>query len=198
MQRWIVTDNKLDGKREQQDMNQTVPEPEATAQDAAAETDAEAEAGTAELQALLDEAKAEAAEYLDGWQRARAELANFRKRTERDRGQWQISLRGEVINSLLPVLDDFDLAMDNLPDDIKDHDWVAGIALIYRKFQTQLQEQGVEEIPADGEPFDPEVHEAVMRRPEPEAESGTVIEVLRKGYKLEDRVIRPSLVVVAE
>ncbi len=216
-----MTDNKLDGKRDQQDVEQTVPEPEAeqesgevTVQEAAAEaqaeteaepeTEAEAEAEaeteteTPDLQALLEEAKAEAAEYLDGWQRARAELANFRKRTERDRSQWQIMLRGEAINSLLPVLDDFDLAMENLPDDLQDHDWVAGIVLIHRKFQTTLQEQGVEEIPAAGEPFDPEVHEAVMRRPDPEAESGTVIEVLRKGYKLEDRVIRPALVVVAE
>jgi len=222
-----VTDNKLDGKRDQQDMEQTVPEPEAeqesgeaTVQEAAAEaqaeteaeaeteavaeaeaeTEAEAESETdpANLRALLEEARAEAAEYLDGWQRARAELANFRKRTERDRSQWQIMLRGEAINSLLPVLDDFDLAMENLPDDLKDHDWVAGIVLIHRKFQTTLQEQGVQEIPAAGEPFDPEVHEAVMRRADPEAEPGTVIEVLRKGYKLEDRVIRPALVVVAE
>ena len=85
-----------------------------------------------------------------------------------------------------------------MPADVIDDDWAAGVALIYRKFRSQLREQGVEEIPAEGEVFDPHLHEAVMRRDEPDAESGTIVEVLRKGYKLGDKIIRPSLVVVAE
>lgn len=183
-----MTDKKkLDGSQEAQEVESNGPEAEAQTQ-----TDADVS-----LEDQLAEAKTEAAEYLDGWQRARAELANFKKRIERERSNWQSSLRGEVITSLLAVLDDFDRAMENMPDDIEDHDWVAGIALIYRKFQTQLKEQGVEEIEALGKPFDPELHDAVMQRDDEDAESGTVVEVLRKGYKLGDKVIRPALVIVA-
>lgn len=190
-----MTDKKkLDGNQEQE-VDTARPEAEVEADDGA-QTDPGTEA-PAGLEDQLAEAQAQAAEYLDGWQRARAELANFKKRTERERSNWQSSLRGEVIVGLLPVLDDFDRAMENMPDDIEDHDWVAGIALIYRKFQTQLKEQGVEEIEALGKPFDPELHDAVMQRDDEDAESGTVVEVLRKGYKLGDKVIRPSLVIVA-
>lgn len=193
-----MTDKKSDdGKRDEQAVRETVEEQAQSAEgEASAETPAEP--GEApDLQAQLEEAQAQAAEYLDGWQRARAELANFRKRNERERSQWQIELRAEAIESLLPVLDDFDRAMDNLSDDIREHDWVSGIALIYRKFQTQLNELGVREIPAAGEMFDPELHDAMMSREEPDTESGTIIEVLRKGYTLNERVIRPALVVVA-
>ncbi len=193
-----MTDKKSDdGKRDEQAVRETVEE-QAQGAEGQANAETPAEPGEApDLQAQLEEAQAQAAEYLDGWQRARAELANFRKRNERERSQWQIELRAEAIESLLPVLDDFDRAMDNLSDDIREHDWVSGIALIYRKFQTQLNELGVREIPAAGEMFDPELHDAMMSREEPDTESGTIIEVLRKGYTLNERVIRPALVAVA-
>ncbi len=145
----------------------------------------------------LAEAKAQAAEYLDGWQRARAELANFRKRTERERGEWESTLRGSVIAQLLPILDDFDRAMDNLPPDGQAQEWVEGIALIHRKLQNQLAELGVTEIEAQGKPFDPELAEALMQRESPDHPSGEVIEVVRKGYLIDGRVLRPAMVVVA-
>lgn len=193
-----MTDKKSDdGKRDEQAVKETVEE---QAQGVEGEVNAEATAeseAAPDLQTQLAEAQAQAAEYLDGWQRARAELANFRKRNERERSQWQIELRAEVVSSLLPVLDDFDRAMENLAEDIQEHDWVSGIALIYRKFQTQLNELGVREIPAAGETFNPELHDAMMSREEPDTEAGTIIEVLRKGYTLNERVIRPALVVVA-
>jgi molecular chaperone GrpE len=113
------------------------------------------------LEEQLEKAQAEAAEYLDGWQRARAELANYRKRTERERAQWRSMIRGEVIVELLDILDDFDRAMENLPDDMADHDWVSGITLIHRKLKSKLGEMGVAEVEAEGETFDPELHEAV-------------------------------------
>lgn len=149
------------------------------------------------LEEQLDMAQAEAAEYLDGWQRARAELANYRKRTERERARWRETIRGEVVTDLLDILDDFDRAMENLPDEVADHEWVGGVALIQRKLETQLGQMGVAEIEAEGETFDPELHEAVMQREDPDHEAGQIIEVLRKGYRLEDRVLRPSMVVVA-
>ncbi len=145
----------------------------------------------------LAEAKAQAAEYLDGWQRARAELANFRKRTERERSQWESTLRGDAIAQLLPVLDDFDRAMENLPPDGQAQEWVEGIALIYRKLQHQLVELGVSEIEAQGKPFDPELAEALMQRESADYASGEVVEVVRKGYLIDGRVLRPAVVVVA-
>jgi molecular chaperone GrpE len=148
--------------------------------------------------AQLEAAQAQAAEYLDGWQRARAELANYRKRTERERAEMESLLRADTIQRLLPVLDDFDRAMDTLPEDIAGHEWVEGIALIYRKLQGQLVEMGVSEIQALGQPFDPTRHEAVMQRETPDVESGCVAEVLRKGYMIKDWILRPAMVVVAE
>lgn len=149
------------------------------------------------IEAQLAEAQAQAAEYLDGWQRARAELANYRKRTERERSEWATALRAEVIQDLLPILDDFDRAMESLPSTAEVQDWVNGIVLIYRKFQTQLREMGVTEIEALGQPFNPEQQEALMERVDPDHESGEVIEVVRKGYLINGRVLRPALVVVA-
>lgn len=151
-----------------------------------------------ELEAKLAEVQAQADEYLDGWQRARAELDNYRKRVTRERAQWENMLRGEVITSLLPILDDFDLALENLPEEGERGEWESGVVLIHRKLRSQLEEMGVAEIPALGEEFDPELHDAVMRRKDDDAESGTVIEVVRKGYTMGDRVLRPAMVIVAE
>ncbi len=148
--------------------------------------------------AQLEVAQAQVAEYLDGWQRARAELANYKKRIDRERAELESMLRSDTIKRLLPVLDDFDRAMDNMPEDIAGREWVEGVALIYRKLQGQLIEMGVSEIEALGQPFDPTQHEAVMQRAVPNVESGHVAEVLRKGYMIKDWVLRPAMVVVAE
>lgn len=147
-----------------------------------------------DLETRLSQAEAQAAEYLDGWQRARAELANFKKRAERERGQWEMMFRGVVIGDLLPVLDDLDLAMKNLPDSLKGHEWANGIALIHHKLHAQLEDMGLSEIEAQGQPFDPELHEAVAQITSSEHEPGTVGVVLRKGYRLGDRVLRAALV----
>ncbi len=150
------------------------------------------------LEVLLEETKAQAAEYLDGWQRARAELANFKKRTERDRTLLKGTLRSDIISDLLPVLDDFDLAIDNLPEEIADHDWVNGVILIQRKLLNQLNELGVSSIEVEpGMDFDPELHEAVTSESSDEFEPGQIVGVMRKGYELDGRVIRPTMVRVA-
>ena len=146
----------------------------------------------------LAAAEAQAAEYLSGWQRARAELDNYRKRTERERAQWRASIRGEVIEPLLPILDDFTRAVESRPDGLADDEWANGVELIYRKLQNTLEAMGVTEIEALGEPFDPNRMEAAMQRNVPDAEPETVVEVLRKGYEIEGRVLRPPMVVVAQ
>lgn len=148
--------------------------------------------------AQLKQLEEQAAEYKAGWQRAVAELDNFRKRTNREREQWRATLNEEFLGRILPVADDFDLAAANLPDDLADHDWVNGVMAIHRKLITQLADMGVTEIEALGTSFDPNLHEAIMTAPSDEYESGIVFDVLRKGYQMGDRVIRPALVRVAE
>lgn len=185
--------------REQQP-EATTPKPSDDGSKGDIEATAEVTGGSAEeeLEQKLAEVQAQADEYLDGWQRARAELDNYRKRVTRERAQWENTLRGEVITNLLPTLDDFDLALDNLPEEGERGEWAAGIVLIHRKLRSQLEEMGVTEIEALGEAFDPELHDAVMRRKEADAESGTIVEVVRKGYVMGDRVLRPAMVIVAE
>jgi molecular chaperone GrpE len=150
---------------------------------------------------LLAEAEAKASEYLDGWQRARAELANFKKRTEREREQWKQTLQSDILIGLLPVLDDFDRAMENKPELAEGgsaNEWLGGIELIYKKLTGQFEELGISPINALNEPFDPTYHEAVMESESSEHEPGHVMEVIRKGYMIGDKVLQPAMVIVAK
>jgi molecular chaperone GrpE len=142
-------------------------------------------------------ADAQAAEYLAGWQRERAEYANYKKRVERERIQWQDVIRSDLVLNLLPVIDDFERAVENLPEEGPARDWANGILLIHRKLKQQMEDLGLEEIDAVGHEFDPEMHEAVTHEPSTEHDSGKVIGVLRRGYRLGDKVVRPALVRVA-
>jgi molecular chaperone GrpE len=159
--------------------------------------DAAPELETAELDALrqrLAEAETKVAENLDGWQRAMAEFQNFRKRVERDRDSDQLAMKGDLIRTVLPVLDDLERALQNRP---AADSWSDGIELIQRKLQSLLEAQGVKIIQAEGAMFDPNFHEAISQEPVDGAESGAVIAVLAKGYMLGDRVLRPAQVRVA-
>ncbi len=149
-------------------------------------------------EAKLLAAEAKVAEYLDGWQRSRAELENYKKRVLRDKENWRAEILGEVFNKVLLAFDDFDLAMQNLPEKLEQEDWVTGIHKVHKKFQQQLEQLDIAEVPGEGEAFDPTIHEAVMRAQSEDYEAGTIIEVLRKGYAVDGRVIRPALVKVAE
>jgi molecular chaperone GrpE len=100
-----------------------------------------------------------------------------------------------MIINILPLVDDFERAMQNVDASIAGLTWMDGIRLIHRKFQSLLDMAGVKEIEADGQTFDPNVHEAVTFGP---GEDGKVVAVVQKGYKLGERVIRPSLVVVGK
>jgi molecular chaperone GrpE len=141
--------------------------------------------------------EAQAAEYLEGWQRARAEFANARKRMERDRSEARRNATIDVVSGLLPILDDFERALDTVPGEIATNNWFEGVALVHRKLRSILESVDIERIEAVGQPFDPNVHEAVLQEESDEHESGTVIKELQTGYRLNDRVIRPAMVVVA-
>lgn len=157
-----------------------------------------AEAPAPDLAAELEKARAEAAEYLDGWQRARAEFANYRKRVEREREESFQDARNNMLIKLLPVIDDLERAMANVPAELADHPWVHGIRLIEDKFNAILDAHGLQVIDPLGETFDPTRHQAVGTDDSSQGgNSGQITAVVQKGYACGDRVLRPALVRVA-
>ncbi|MEJ2747967.1 MAG: nucleotide exchange factor GrpE [Anaerolineae bacterium] len=159
---------------------------------------AESEEQPLTLEEQLAAAQAEAAKNLDGWMRAQAEFANARKRMEKQRAETYQNASADVITKLLPVLDDFERALEAVPPDIAGNSWLEGLQLVQRKLLGILDGMNVKVIEAVGQPFDPVYHEAIMQEASDEYESGVVCRELQKGYQLGDRVIRPSLVNVAE
>jgi molecular chaperone GrpE len=157
----------------------------------------EVTAGEPSLEDQLQEARDEAAKNLDSYLRAQAELANARKRFEKQRTQTYVNANSDMVARLLPVLDDFERAIETVPEEIAGDAWYEGIELVYRKLLGILTSLNVQEIEALGQPFDPNFHEALGVEPSEEVESGAVSRVMVKGYRLGDKVIRPSLVYVA-
>ncbi|HUS84009.1 MAG TPA: nucleotide exchange factor GrpE [Anaerolineales bacterium] len=150
------------------------------------------------LEEQVKRLQTEAEEYLDGWQRARAEFANFKKRTQRENENARERIAGEIITHFLGVQDDIERALSRAPeaDDFKE--WILGIELIHHKLQALLDAEGVEPIEAEGERFDPTLHEAVSFEESEDHEEGLVIEITQRGYMLGERVLRPSMVRVAK
>lgn len=146
----------------------------------------------------LDEIRAKAEEYLDGWQRARAEFANYKKRIEKEQSQTYRTMSGNIIKQFLEVLDDLQLALKNRPQGGEGAEWAEGIELIFRKLSTILENEGVILMDAQGKEFDPNFHEAVTSEENSGFESGVIIEVLKPGYLVGDRVLRPAVVRVAK
>ncbi len=151
-----------------------------------------------ELNTELEKVRNESREYFEGWQRERADFANYKKRIERDQMQMAQAVNGTIIKKYLVVLDDLERALKNRPVEPEGAKWAEGIDLIYRKLQTILENENVKRIPAEDAEFDPNIHEAISHEDSPDHESGQVIEVLQQGYMLGDRVLRPALVRVAK
>jgi molecular chaperone GrpE len=149
------------------------------------------------LNSRLLEAETEAATNLDGWQRERAEFSNYKKRIERDHQLSKQDITGTIIKKYLVILDDLELALKNRPKDAAGSAWANGIELIARKLYSILEGEGVEFICKNKLQFDPTIHEAISNEENADFESGEVIEVVRQGYKLGDRTLRPAMVRVA-
>ena len=145
-----------------------------------------------------DAARGESEEYLTALQRERAEFQNFRRRTSEERLR-DLGLAGEdLIRKVLALADDFDRAIDTRPASIAQDRWFEGIAAIDRKLRQLLESEGVTAIDATaGRPFDPREHEAIANVPAAGRAEGEIVEEVRRGYRLRDRVIRPALVAVA-
>jgi len=178
------------------------PTPRTRAQERIDELDVSPTKLVADIEALkseLDATKAKAEEYLAGLQRERAEFTNYRRRTVEEREQMLGLASEDLIRKVLSIADDFDLAIENRPTDLGDHGWVEGVAVIDRKLRSLLESEGVRQIEAEaGIPFDPREHEAIANVAGSGQPEGTIVDVVRRGYKLRDRVIRPALVAVAE
>ncbi len=151
----------------------------------------------ATLQSELEKAQAQAAEYLDGWQRARAEFANLKKRVEAERVEVRSRSNEKLLLKILPVVDDFERAFQELPPEMEDAAWVNGITMIMNKLQKILESENVALLEAAGKPFDPQWHQAMMQEETEDYPDGTCIEEMQRGYRLGDRVLRPAMVKVA-
>ncbi len=156
-----------------------------------------AEASARDLEAELAQAKAQANDYLDQWRRTAADFANYRKRIEREREEADRSANSLFLTRLLVVLDDLERAMATLPADLLRLSWVEGVPLIYRKLEYILEQEGLKRIEAQGKPFDPQRHEAVLREETTAQPDGQVMAELQRGYEYRGRVLRPALVKVA-
>lgn len=145
------------------------------------------------------EKKAEEREvFLNELRRARADFDNYQKRVRKDRAIWEEQAESALLRRLLPVIDDLERALQALEDGNRSDDPVAqGVRITHGAFLKVLADEGVEEIPALGELFDPNVHEAVVEEPVADRPTGEVIEVLLKGYRRRETVLRPSRVKVA-
>ena len=152
----------------------------------------------ASLQTELDDIQAKAAEYLDGWQRARAEFANYKKRVQKEREDSKSFITAEILSKYLTVVDDLERALNDRPSGEASEAWAEGIDMIYRKLKTILEAEGVEEISVKGELFDPNFHEAISFEESEDHREGEIVDVIQAGYKLGDRVIRPAVVRVAK
>jgi molecular chaperone GrpE len=145
----------------------------------------------------LAQARGERDDYYDRLLRQAAEFDNYRKRTERERREMAQYAAGDVLEALLPVVDDFERALqvEAGPDAAA---YRKGVELIYKQLQDLLARRGVTPIEAVGKPFDPQFHQAITYEPSPGRAEGEVLEVVRRGYMHGDRLLRPAMVKVAK
>lgn len=150
------------------------------------------------LREELKDAQARADEYLAALQRERAEFANYRRRTSEER-EAMLGLAGEdLIRKVLTLADDFDRAIEARPESVAADAWFEGIVAIDRKLRALLESEGVSQIKASpGTTFDPREHEAIANVPGTGRAEGEIVDEIRRGYRLRDRIVRPALVAVA-
>ncbi len=172
-------------------------EPAQDAGDAPAADEEQAAEDAASTDAKI--AEAAVADMKQRYMRLQADFANFKKRTDGEKLQISEVVKMEVLQNVLPVVDNFERALqvpqDKLTDDLKS--FVDGYEMIYKQLMTVLEKEGVVKIDAVGKPFDPNYHQAVMRVASDEYDNDVVVEVLQEGYLLGDKTLRPAMVKVA-
>lgn len=140
----------------------------------------------------------QAQEYLENWKRERADFANYKRRIERETKETYQNAATDVLNSFLPIVDDFERALANVPAEMQGSPWLDGTSAIFRKLNKVLDEYGVTVVDPTGQPFDPNHHQAISVDEVSELPSGTVTETLQKGYRADERTLRPAFVKVSK
>lgn len=176
------------------------PQPSAAEATAAEpETPAASQEAAPDLAAELAREREKATDYMQRWQRAQADLANYKRRAEQEREQLQKYGAFPIYLELLKMLDNFQRAFETLPTELREFSWVQGVALSYMQLESMLRMNGVTPFETKaGEPFDPAVHEAVAHEETDAYPDGTITAEYQRGYKLYERVLRPALVRVAK
>jgi molecular chaperone GrpE len=145
----------------------------------------------------ITEMQAEVEKWKDHALRSAAELDNFRKRSARDMQEARAYANADLLRSLLPILDNFEMGLDAAKAESEKSMIYMGLSMVRRQLSDFLREMGAEEIPSEGKPFDPNLHEAVSQEASTEVAEGTVLRVLRRGFKLKDRLLRAATVIVS-
>lgn len=138
----------------------------------------------------------EAREYLEYLKRLKAEFDNYKKRNSKEQDRRVSLFREDLIKQFLPIVDDLERALDSGKKTKDKADFIQGVEIIFNQLKITLEKQGLEQIKAKGEIFDPRLHEAIMKVELEEYPDNVVVEEMRKGYKLKDRVLRPTMVKV--
>ena len=150
-----------------------------------------------DLKKELEKCKEQAEEYLNGWQRTKADFENYKKRQAKIFGELKQMASQNLILEILPTLDAFKSAGQHLPEELKNSEWAKGILQIKNQLENLLQENGLEEIKAAGEIFNPDLHEAVEKIEMKDKKENEIIEEIQKGYCLNKQVIRTAKVKIA-
>lgn len=145
----------------------------------------------------IERARAEATEYLEGWQRAKAELDNFKKQAVADRAVERERVLADTLLPLLSLADNFGAMAEQVPQELADNAWAQGVVHVAKQLEALLHDYGVTEMAAIKQTFDPHLHEAVDHVSGSKAKTGTNVEVVQAGYLIGDKVLRPAKVKVA-
>ncbi len=184
-----MTENATQKNEEQVEAK---PAPRQTAEQTAGNSD--------EIAAMADKlaaAEADAQANLEKWQRVLADFDNYKKRVERERKDAYENAIADVMKAILPIVEDFDRAVENVPQELKDHPWVDGTVAISKKLNRLLENHDIEAIDPVGQPFDPDMHQGLGIDEDSDQDSGHVTVTLQKGYRKGNKLLRPALVRVA-
>ena len=188
-------DHKMTDRRASSNMDTTPQGEEINSEDKLSATEDEGNLSEDTSSELLDEFREKADRFENNWQRSVADLQNYKRRAESERTLQAQSSQIALVINLLPICDDFDRALEGTRNENTNTGWFEGFEAIQRKLNSLLESMGLTEIPALGESFDPECHEALASQSGPE---NTCVEVILRGFKLGDRVVRPAQVIVGE
>lgn len=147
-----------------------------------------------EIKQQLTAVTEEKDKYLNKLKRLKADFVNYRNRAKREKQQIETKTKMEFINSILPVIDNFERALRSVDED---SEFLSGVKMIHKQLIDVLKKEGLEFIETEGEEFDPAYHEAVMQVEAEDVESGYIVEEIQRGYMMEDKVVRPAMVKVA-